>query len=194
MVPHYQVHNVLNRGHIFINTSIAEAFCIAVLEAVACGLKVVSTNVGGIPEILPHDMVLLAEPNSKDLLSKLEQAMQTYNNFSASDFNKRIGQYYSWRDVAERTENIYYKTIKLPKVPLSDHFRNVFANWCYLLVIFCSCTILQCVMWFMDLIDPRDKVETAINFSRSRYNSNPDIYGDHGMEVTDPKLLGNERK
>jgi phosphatidylinositol glycan class A protein len=39
MVPHHLVQDVLNRGHIFINTSIAEAFCIAVLEAVACGLK-----------------------------------------------------------------------------------------------------------------------------------------------------------
>ena len=58
MVPHQQVQDVLNRGHIFINTSITEAFCIAVLEAVACGLKVVSTNVGGIPEILPKDMVV----------------------------------------------------------------------------------------------------------------------------------------
>ena len=33
MVPQNQVQSVLSRGHIFINTSISEAFCIAILEA-----------------------------------------------------------------------------------------------------------------------------------------------------------------
>jgi len=33
------------RGHILLNTSLTEAFCIAILEAVACGLLVVSTKV-----------------------------------------------------------------------------------------------------------------------------------------------------
>jgi hypothetical protein len=41
----------------------------------------VSTNVGGIPEILPKDMVLLAEANSESLLSKLEEAVKTVREF-----------------------------------------------------------------------------------------------------------------
>ena len=40
-----------------------------------------STNVGGIPEILPQDMVLLAEPDSKSLLSNLEEAVKTVISF-----------------------------------------------------------------------------------------------------------------
>lgn len=39
MVDCNEVPSVLNRGHVFVNTSICEAFCMAVLEAVACGLK-----------------------------------------------------------------------------------------------------------------------------------------------------------
>lgn len=30
----------------------------AILEAAACGLLVVSTNVGGVPEVLPEDMMV----------------------------------------------------------------------------------------------------------------------------------------
>ena len=45
-----------------------QAFCIAILEAVACGLRVVSTKVGGVPEILPRHMLQFAEPNVKALL------------------------------------------------------------------------------------------------------------------------------
>lgn len=44
------------------NTSLTEAFGIAILEAACAGLYVVSTRVGGVPEILPEDMVSFAEP------------------------------------------------------------------------------------------------------------------------------------
>jgi hypothetical protein len=40
----------LIRGQIFLNTSLTEAFCIAIVEAASCGLLVVSTKVGGLPE------------------------------------------------------------------------------------------------------------------------------------------------
>ncbi len=32
-LPHDKVKDVLNRGHIFLNTSLTESFCIAILEA-----------------------------------------------------------------------------------------------------------------------------------------------------------------
>ena len=39
------------QGHIFVNASLTEAFCMAVVEAAAAGLLVVSTAVGGVPEV-----------------------------------------------------------------------------------------------------------------------------------------------
>lgn len=44
------------------NTSLTESFGIAILEAACAGLYVVSTRVGGVPEILPQDMISFAEP------------------------------------------------------------------------------------------------------------------------------------
>lgn len=49
-VPHAHVRSVLISGHIFLNSSLTEAFCIAILEAASCGLLTVSTRVGGVPE------------------------------------------------------------------------------------------------------------------------------------------------
>ncbi|XWS74320.1 hypothetical protein CRYUN_Cryun02cG0204800 [Craigia yunnanensis] len=49
-VPHASVRSVLISGHIFLNSSLTEAFCIAILEAASCGLLTVSTRVGGVPE------------------------------------------------------------------------------------------------------------------------------------------------
>ena len=61
-VEHKDVRNVFCRGHIFLNTSLTEAFCIAILEAASCGLLCVSTNVGGISELLPDQMIYLSPP------------------------------------------------------------------------------------------------------------------------------------
>ena len=36
-VQHADVRKVLVRGNIFLNTSLTEAFCIAIVEAAACG-------------------------------------------------------------------------------------------------------------------------------------------------------------
>lgn len=51
---------VLTRGQIYLNTSLTEAFGISIIEAASAGLFVVSTRVGGVPEILPDDMIEFA--------------------------------------------------------------------------------------------------------------------------------------
>ena len=66
-LKHSEVRDVLCRGHIFLNTSLTESFCIAILEAACCGLYVVTTDVGGVPEVLPPHMALLAPPNEDAL-------------------------------------------------------------------------------------------------------------------------------
>ena len=39
-VPHNQVRNVLTRGHVYVNPSLTEAFCIAIVEAACCGILI----------------------------------------------------------------------------------------------------------------------------------------------------------
>ncbi|KAH9324469.1 hypothetical protein KI387_004647, partial [Taxus chinensis] len=75
-VPHAQVQSVLVRGHIFLNSSLTEAFCIAILEAASCGLLTVSTRVGGVPEVLPPDMIVLAEPVPGDMVTAIGKAIK----------------------------------------------------------------------------------------------------------------------
>ena len=58
-------------GDIFLNTSLTEAFCMAILEAAACGLTVVSTKVGGIPEVLPGKYINFVEPE----VNSIEQGL-----------------------------------------------------------------------------------------------------------------------
>eukprot|EP00300_Choanocystis_sp_HF-7_P011684 c17572_g1_i2.p1 GENE.c17572_g1_i2~~c17572_g1_i2.p1 ORF type:complete len:308 (+),score=64.49 c17572_g1_i2:264-1187(+) len=74
-LPHDQVRGALCRGHIFLNCSLTEAFCMAIVEAAAVGLLVVSTNVGGIPEVLPPHMAILVAPTAAALTEGVSQAL-----------------------------------------------------------------------------------------------------------------------
>lgn len=74
-MPHASVKDVLRRGHIFLNCSLTEAFCMAIVEAAACGLLVVSTDVGGIPEVFPEGLSLLAAPAVDALVAAVERAI-----------------------------------------------------------------------------------------------------------------------
>ncbi len=54
-VPKSQVPEWMNKGDIFLNTSTIDNAPVSVIEAMACGLCVVTTNVGGIPYLLEHE-------------------------------------------------------------------------------------------------------------------------------------------
>uniref|UniRef100_A0A8C6U7F6 Phosphatidylinositol N-acetylglucosaminyltransferase subunit A n=1 Tax=Neogobius melanostomus TaxID=47308 RepID=A0A8C6U7F6_9GOBI len=74
-LEHKDVRGVLVQGHIFLNTSLTEAFCMAIVEGASCGLQVVSTRVGGIPEVLPEDLITLCEPTVSSLCAGLESVI-----------------------------------------------------------------------------------------------------------------------
>ena len=43
---------ILAQAHLLLMTSPSESFCLAALEAMACGLPVLATNVGGLAEVV----------------------------------------------------------------------------------------------------------------------------------------------
>ncbi|KAM0944623.1 putative phosphatidylinositol N-acetylglucosaminyltransferase [Dioscorea sansibarensis] len=114
-VPHAQVRSVLISGHIFLNSSLTEAFCIAILEAASCGLLTVSTKVGGVPEVLPDDMIVLAEPNPYDMVQAIKKAIHMLPYIDPHLMHDRMKSLYSWHDVAKRTEVVYNRARQCSK-------------------------------------------------------------------------------
>lgn len=112
-VPHESIRSVLTRGHLFLNASLTEAFCIAILEAVSCGLYVVSTRVGGVPEILPQELMSFAAPSAADLVSVLSATIPVVRARMAAEpgygwrVHKAVREMYNWHMVAERTQIVY---------------------------------------------------------------------------------------
>lgn len=62
-IPKADVPIWLSQGDVFLNTTTADNMPVSVLEAMACGLCVISTEVGGIPYMLDHDYNALLVPS-----------------------------------------------------------------------------------------------------------------------------------
>ncbi|KAH3764298.1 GlcNAc transferase [Pelomyxa schiedti] len=123
-VGHCDVRNVLIQGDIFFNSSLTEAFCIAILEAASCGLFVVSTKVGGVPEVLPQHMIKYAEPNTQDIAVKLSEAIELKKP-SPYLMHEQVRLMYSWCDIAARTEIVYDRVMNLPKLTLMQRLSKI---------------------------------------------------------------------
>lgn len=71
-----------------------------------------STNVGGIPEVLPSHLIHLAHPTVQSLTEKLEYAIEMELNGKRLDpwqMHEETKNIYLWSDVVQRTEIIYNK-------------------------------------------------------------------------------------
>lgn len=139
-LKHSEVRNVLVQGDIFLNTSLTEAYCMAIVEAASCGLKVVSTRVGGIPEVLPECMIYLTEPTVSSLVKGIEHAMhdiESGNVMCPFKYNRMIRKMYNWMDITRRTEIVYNKISLNKNRPLGAQLRNYLTCgvWPFLLVI-----------------------------------------------------------
>ena len=69
-VPNSKIGEILNTSDIFINPSNKDNMPLSLFEALACGLAVISTNVGGIPDYITDGINgFLIEPNNKEQLT-----------------------------------------------------------------------------------------------------------------------------
>ena len=165
-VPHAQVRNVLTRGHVFLNCSLTESFCIAILEAACCGLAVVSTNVGGVPDVLPSDLIRLANPNVSDMVDCLKQTIASQSNAATAlephKTHERVKLMYSWSRVAHETIRVYDGVMEHESMDVWQRFACYRALGgmmgiavCFLVVVFQAW--LRVVEWWL----PRDSIDVV---------------------------------
>ncbi|MEQ2305016.1 hypothetical protein AMECASPLE_033177 [Ameca splendens] len=100
----------------------------AIVEGASCGLQVVSTRVGGIPEVLPEDLITLCEPTVFSLCTGLEKVISKQRSGSVpspASIHARVKNLYTWRNVAERTEKVYDRVAGEEVLPLEKRLRRL---------------------------------------------------------------------
>ena len=183
-VPHSEVRNVLIRGHIFLNCSLTESFCIALLEAASCGLFVVSTKVGGVPEVLPTTMIKFSEPNSIALVEALQEAVSICPSVDPWEFHERIKSMYNWLETAKRIENVYFRIMetRLPSLHLRLYRYQTIGMFSGFLMCFLV-VFLHFLSKICDLIWPKEEIEIAADLAFESSHSS----SDHTLRLKKPK-------
>ncbi|KAK9744016.1 PIGA (GPI anchor biosynthesis) [Popillia japonica] len=133
-----------------------EAYCMAIVEAASCGLLVVSTKVGGIPEVLPPDLIYLTEPTVESLVEGLSRAIQdlkSKNFVCPYECHQRIQEYYNWSTVTVRTEKVYNKIFNEEQHSLAQKLARCLRTrvWPFLMVI----SLCDIILRILDIVVPR---------------------------------------
>ncbi|OIW03915.1 hypothetical protein TanjilG_30191 [Lupinus angustifolius] len=167
-VPHAQVRPVLVSGHIFLNSSLTEAFCIAILEAASCGLLTVSTRVGGVPEVLPDDMIVLAEPDPSDMVHAVQKAISILPSIDPQVMHNRMKELYNWQDVAKRTEIVYDHALKCSNQSTLERLSRYLSCGPWAGKVFCFVMMVGFLLWqLLELWQPADDIEEVPDVSFS---------------------------
>jgi glycosyltransferase involved in cell wall biosynthesis len=106
-LPSTEIPAVLNQADIFLNTSIVDNTPVSVLEAMASGLCVVSTNAGGLRYLLNDGRdALLTPPGDTDALAAAVDRILTQDHFAArlSESARAAVESLDWTNVLPRWE------------------------------------------------------------------------------------------
>lgn len=120
-----ELRNIYSRADVFVMPSLTEALGVVFLEAMASGLPIIGTNIGGIPEIIQDGINgLLVPPDDPKILAKaltqllLDSELQQKLSINAQEIVKK----FNVDHMIERTYQIYSRVInkKLYDESLSD--------------------------------------------------------------------------
>ncbi|CAB4023847.1 phosphatidylinositol N-acetylglucosaminyltransferase subunit A-like, partial [Paramuricea clavata] len=135
-------------------------------------LQVISTKVGGVPEVLPRDMIRLVEPNVPDLVLALEQAIKAAGDgdvVSPTTAHERIKKMYTWDKVARRTEMVYDSISNSPISPLEDKLKRWYECGVVAGKIYCFLAIIDLLfLLLLNWLIPEQLIDKAPEVRRDQ--------------------------
>jgi glycosyltransferase involved in cell wall biosynthesis len=107
-----EISSIMRQADLFVLPSLWDNMPCVLVEAMASGLPVVSTQTGGIPEIVSAETGLLAPPgDEKGLAETLNLAFDQIDRFDRGKI-AQIAQQYSFQEVGRRIDAIYREIIR----------------------------------------------------------------------------------
>ena len=112
LMPGYIVNSdlpyIYNGAFAFLYTSLRESFGIPLLEAMACGTPVITSNTSSMPEIAGHNTILVNPESSNEIaemMLQLESDEDLYRKQKALGLER--AKLFSWRRTAEQLLRLY---------------------------------------------------------------------------------------
>lgn len=125
-LPHQKVRDVMIQGQIYLNISLTESFCIAIVEAASTGLYTVTTDVGGVGEVLPEFMVKLVKPEKESIIQGIKETIQNFGTIKTKMKNNYgvLKSIYNWDKVARKTVQVYQKALNKKDVSFYTRIKK----------------------------------------------------------------------
>ena len=118
LVPNRDLPNYLSVCDIFIRPSRSEGFGVSFIEAMAAGLPVIATPVGGIPDFLDDKEtgVFCSPDNPQSIVVAVKLLMEdaTLRNKIVAQAKNRVIERYDWNHIAEQMKrDVFEKVSKI---------------------------------------------------------------------------------
>ena len=111
-IPHHRVADYLQKSDVFILFSNYENLPCVIIEAFACGTKVISTDVGGVNEYFPDDFgSLIPIKDDNELLKSILKLKTEGENLLKEDMHLYAKTNFSKETICDAFSNLYFKSL-----------------------------------------------------------------------------------
>jgi glycosyltransferase involved in cell wall biosynthesis len=113
VMEHNEIPQYLTNSDIFVLPSSSEGMSNSILEAMACGLPIITTNVGGTKELIQNNGLVLENNESETIKEKILHYIQNPILIKEHGRQSReIAQTYSWSNISRKYLNTFQQIIQ----------------------------------------------------------------------------------
>jgi L-malate glycosyltransferase len=114
------IPDYLNKMDIFVMPSLIESFGVAILEAESCGIPIIASDVGGIPEVMREGQTgFLVKPGNSDIIAEKLSVLirdKKLREKMGVEGRRFVEKNYNWNDNIEQMYNLYNNILENSKL------------------------------------------------------------------------------
>ena len=118
-VPNVKLPAIISQAAIFLYPSLRESFGIPILEGMACGIPVITSNTSSMPEVAGKDAAIIIDPfNPKEIAQAMQNLVE--DKMLANVLTEKgieRAKDFSWKAMAKNVLELYeevYNDLKMP--------------------------------------------------------------------------------
>lgn len=122
-LPHKEIISYYQQADVVVNPSLSETFGISIVEAMACGVPVIGTRVGGMLDTVVDDVGRLVPPEDPEALA--QAICEVLSDREAAQRMGRAGRnraitHYTWKARASKLVEVYGRVCGSSSTPRLD--------------------------------------------------------------------------